>query len=149
VYLGPGSPRIALLSFAPFFADALLHGRKLLEFRRGFSLIEAGDLLVVYETAPVCRITGVARVGAARTGTGDELAELERSAELAGPTAAYLGGAPRAVALDISAVERVDPPLRLADLGLDRPPRSYFWLRSEQVFPAALSSALSRVSVRR
>jgi predicted transcriptional regulator len=137
--------RVALLSFTPFFAGALLAGRKRLEFRRGPVQIDAGDLLVVYETAPVGLITGVALVGTALSGTGAQLAELECSEELAGPTAAYLAGAPRAVALGIAGYERLDPPLSLADLGLDRPPRSYRWLAREEVLPAALSEALARL----
>jgi predicted transcriptional regulator len=137
--------RVALLSFTPFFAGALLAGRKVLEFRRGSVQIGAGDLLVVYETAPVGLITGVALVGAARTGTGAEMAALECSAELAGPTADYLAGAPCAVALGIAGYERLDPPLSLAELGLDRPPRSYRWLAREQVLPATLSRALDRL----
>jgi predicted transcriptional regulator len=137
--------RVALLSFTPFFARALLAGRKRQEFRRGPVLIGAGDLLVVYETAPVGLITGVALVGATRTGTGAELAELESSAELAGPTADYLAGAPRVVALGIAGYERLDPPLSLAELGLDRPPRSYRWLAGEQVLPVTLAEALARL----
>jgi predicted transcriptional regulator len=137
--------RVALLSFTPFFAGALLAGRKRHEFRRGAVQIDAGDLLVVYETAPVGLITGVALVGTARVGTGAELAALELSAELAGPTAEYLAGAPRAVALGIAAYERLDPPLSLAELGLDRPPRSYRWLSREEVLPAPLSQALARL----
>jgi predicted transcriptional regulator len=66
-------------------------------------------------------------VGDARSGSGAEPAEPEQSAERGAPTAAYLAGATRAVALGISEGERLEPPLRLAELGLDRPPRSYFW----------------------
>jgi predicted transcriptional regulator len=137
--------RVALLSFTPFFAGALLAGRKQLEFRRGPVRIGADDLLVVYETAPVGLITGVALVGTTRSGSGGELAGLERSAELAGPTADYLAGAPRAVVLGIAGVERLERPLSLAELGLDRPPRSYRWLAREQVLPGGLSEALARL----
>jgi predicted transcriptional regulator len=143
--VGIAAGRVALLSFTPFFAGALLAGRKTLEFRRGPIRMAPGDLLVVYETAPVGMITGVALVGSVRSGTGGDLAALELSAELAGPTADYLAGAPRAVMLGIAAYERLDRPLSLAELGLDRPPRSYRWLAREQVLPTALSEVLDRL----
>jgi hypothetical protein len=69
-------------------------------------------------------VTGAARVGDARSGSG---AEPEQSAELGAPTAAYLAGRRGPSPPGISEVERLEPPLRLAELGLDRPPLSYFW----------------------
>jgi predicted transcriptional regulator len=140
---GPRPPRVALLSFRQPFAAALLDGRKRYEFRRGPAGFVPGDLLLVYETAPVSRVVGVARVGRVHHGSGPDLAGIEVHPDLSGLTAAYLGDAPDAVALQVDAVRRLTEPVPLAALGLDRPPRSYRWLPEGGPVPAAVRDALA------
>ncbi|SFK57539.1 ASCH domain-containing protein [Geodermatophilus ruber] len=140
---GPRPPRVALLSFRQPFADALLDGRKRHEFRRGTAGFAPGDLLLVYEIAPVSRVIGVARVGRVHRGSGPELAGIEEHPDLSDLTADYLGDAPAAVALQLDAVHRLPDPVPLAALGLDRPPRSYRWLPRETSWPAAVRDGLA------
>jgi hypothetical protein len=83
-------------------------------------------------------VTGLARVGRGHRGSGPELAGIEQHPDLAGIAAGYLGDAPDAVALELDAVHRLDEPVSLAALGLDRPPRSYRWLPEGAPVPAGV-----------
>jgi predicted transcriptional regulator len=140
---GPRPLRVALLSFRQPFAEALLDGRKRHEFRRGPAGFAPGDLLLVYETAPVSRVTGVARVGRVHRGSGRDLAGIEEHPDLSDITADYLGDASDAVALQLEAVHRLPEPVSLAALGLDRPPRSYRWLTEDTPLPAGIRDGLA------
>lgn len=53
--------RVALISIQPFFAEKILTGEKVVEFRRSWATNPV-DLLVVYSSSPVRRIVLVARV---------------------------------------------------------------------------------------
>jgi len=105
---GPRPPRVALLSFRQPFAEALLDGRKQHEFRRGPAGFAPGDLLLVYETAPVSRVTGVARVGRVHRGSGRDLAGIEEHPDLSDLTADHLGEATDAVALQLAQTRQGD-----------------------------------------
>ena len=137
------APQVALLSFRQPFAEALLDGRKRHEFRRGTAGFAPGDLLLIYETAPVSQVVGVARVGGVHRGSGTELAGIEEHPDLSALTAAYLGDCPDAVALQVEGVHRLAEPVPLAELGLERPPRSYRWLPEGTPMPADVRDGLA------
>jgi predicted transcriptional regulator len=54
------APRTLLLSVRPRFADAILHGRKSVELRRGRVGAQAGAAVILYATAPTMAILGTA-----------------------------------------------------------------------------------------
>lgn len=45
------------MSIKPAYAEHIKNGRKTVELRRVLPRIEAGDMIIVYESAPIQRIT--------------------------------------------------------------------------------------------
>jgi predicted transcriptional regulator len=126
----PRMPRLVLFSLHPHYAAAIYNGSKGFEFRRVRTAIRPGDRALIYETAPVSRVTGEFMVGHVLSG---ELAELLYVAGTrAGPgVTEYLAGANVASAIEILSPTRWPRPLGLEEAGLgQRPPLSYRFVRT-------------------
>lgn len=52
------SPRVALMSIRPVYADLIFGGKKRIELRRQRPRLDSGDVVVVYTTSPVKVIRG-------------------------------------------------------------------------------------------
>lgn len=126
----PNAGRIALMSIHPEFCDAILDGRKLVEFRKR-RLADDVSHVVIYATAPVSRLVGTFRVAGQQTSTPDALwrrfkhvGGIERGGFLS-----YYGGRDAGTAIEVADVHRFAAPKSLPDtLGIDRPPQSFQYL---------------------
>lgn len=143
--------RVALMSIHPEYANAILAGRKTVEFRKR----PIGDdvtHVIVYATAPTGAVVG------AFTVTGQDTTSLTRLWETfsraAGITRsqffAYYAGRRQGTGIRVGEVFVAEQPLPLAEsLGLARPPQSYQYVPFEtaqsaldQMVPAQLAQAV-------
>lgn len=69
--------RPVLLSIQPQFAERILSGDKVLEFRRVWAASSV-DAIAIYSSSPVQRIVGIARVKTVHHGSPTSLWELAR-----------------------------------------------------------------------
>lgn len=120
---------IALMSIHPRWADAILEGTKTVELRRQAPKRRLSHL-VIYSTSPVCRIVGWAAVKDVHRGTPTQLwnrwnsvADVTRS-----EFRSYFDGSKAGFAICLGPVRRIDQPLELEAIGLERPPQSFQYL---------------------
>ena len=125
--------KIVLMSIRPRYSRRIFDGQKRFELRRTPVRLAAGDVVVVYESAPRKAIVGAFFVGevhrrAVRCMWRDLGSELGVSDE---EYWAYFDGAETAHAIEVCKVVEVDPvPLEKLRERFDgfRPPQSYmFW----------------------
>jgi len=125
--------RVALMSIHPEFAEAILSGRKTVEFRKR----PIGDdvtHVIVYATAPTAAVVGAFTV--AGQATDDPRNLWQTYADVAGISQdrffAYFAGRPTGTGIHVGRVFISRSPLRLSDgLGLARPPQSYQYVEAE------------------
>lgn len=140
--------RVALFSIHPDYANALLDGTKLVEFRRTALPADVARI-VIYATLPVQRIVGYFDVaGVDQTPPGKAwkayraVGGIEKQA-----FDRYYEGAANAFVIQAHNPVRLHTPLRLSDLSDSlRPPQSFMYLREEAQTRMA---ALTRVPNRR
>jgi predicted transcriptional regulator len=136
----------ALISIQPEYATKILAGEKKLEFRRRWTA-RTVKTLVIYATAPVQRIVGLATVAGVTQGTPTQLWQLTKRCDggITKPRLfAYLKNSPTAVAIELSKITRlpggIDP---WRCLGPDfRPPQSFRYLSQNEL--ALITSARRR-----
>jgi predicted transcriptional regulator len=124
------SGRVALLSIHPRYAEAILDGEKLVEFRRS-RFAEDVSVVVVYATQPVGRVIGWFEVEDIVEGSPRGLwrrfsscAGIERAAYLA-----YFDTAERAFGIRVRRAVRLKRPRLLTELLPNpRPPQSFQYL---------------------
>lgn len=122
-------PRVVVFSLKPEIAQTIYAGTKKHEFRRAHVNVPAGALALVYETAPVMRVTGAFICGDAVHGAADEIAWFERDEPSRELAFSYLAGAKTASAIPIRSPWRFTVPLELEPVsGLSRPPQSYAYV---------------------
>jgi predicted transcriptional regulator len=122
--------QIILLSIRPAFAALAFSQRKLFEYRRARVGVRSGDLVLLYETAPVGLITGQFRVGGVRYGHA-ELAQGEPDVRVRELVEEYLLDVSCATAIEITRLERFVEPVTLDEVLVRRPPQSYMFLGKE------------------
>jgi predicted transcriptional regulator len=116
--------RWLLIAIRPYHAARIWSGKKPYEFRRRSLNLSTGDLVLVYETSPVCAVTGTFSVGKLLRGNPSHVVRLEPDLEEQRTVLDYLSGAKIATAIEIvGAQRRVSLPLEA--LGLRRAPQSY------------------------
>lgn len=119
--------RVALLSIHPRFADAIVRGEKLVEFRRRAPSTDTSHV-IVYATAPVQRIVGWFRIEAVEAERPAVL--WERFGTVGGmgreEFVRYYGACEHGAAIKVAEVASVDPPALLCSVGPDLiPPQSF------------------------
>ena len=128
--------RVALLSIHPRYAEAILHGEKLVELRRTAVARDVTHVLI-YATAPVQAVVGWFDVEGvdvdSKTGIWDA------HGAVAGVTRQefrdYFAGAARAFAIRVGHAQRLDPALSLDQIpGVRRPPQSFEYLDPEPIW---------------
>lgn len=128
---------VALISIHPEYAEKILSGDKRLEFRRTWAA-KPIDILVIYATAPIQRIVGVAKIGQVFKGSKTKLWELGRqygSGISRRKLFAYLEGKPSAVAIEIQQChpfEEMLDPRGLFDANF-KPPQSFCYLSPQRI----------------
>lgn len=122
-----------LFSIHPIYADRILSGEKLFEFRT-VRCQRSVDRMIIYASAPVFRIVGeitIRRIIQAppnilwvetQYGAGISKADFD----------AYFLGRTIAVAYQLEKPVRYPNPVLLTNIGIERPPQSFQYLSEEQ-----------------
>lgn len=126
-----GVRRSILLSIRPEYASAVIVGRKKFEYRRCKVGIREGDFVLLYESAPKCRIVGAFTAGRIVVGVPSDLLTLEPDQEIRDRVAQYLNGARIASAIEIKAIKVHPVGMPLSVVELRHPPQSYCFLSEE------------------
>ena len=124
---------VVLMSIHPAYAAGILSGSKQVEFRRT-RLCRPVSHVLIYETAPVGRLTGLFEVSGVEEGEPDAVwwryagvAGLDRAAY-----DAYFSGCQRAIAFRVENPMRLSEPLPLSALAPGvRPPQSLRYVPQE------------------
>lgn len=115
-----------LVSIHPKYAEAILDGKKSVEYRRTMPDIVARwniRRMWIYETAPTKKIVGVADMCIRWGNVFDE----QRGMLTLDEYLAYMGDMD-GYAIHIVSVTRFNEPLSLAAIGLKRPPQSWMYM---------------------
>lgn len=134
---------IVLLALHPKYAEAILEGRKKVEFRRRSFRREVSHV-VIYSTKPVGGITGIFSVEAVEEAAPDELwAQYSDVAGLPENTfLSYYHGAESGVAIKVGSYRALDKPVDLSALGGDvSAPQSFRYMTQDEL-PLELRSLL-------
>jgi predicted transcriptional regulator len=135
----PPTDRSLFISVRPQYAELLLSGEKRIELRRTAPDVQAGALVLIYASSPVCALVGTAivediTVGSPRTiwtQARDEAAVTRAVFD------AYFEGATLAVAIALDEVKRLRRPVPLRELRAGRawfsPPQSFRYLDPQQL----------------
>lgn len=140
-------PAVVLLAIHPEYAEAILQGRKKVEFRKR-SFRRRISHVVVYSTKPVARITGVFAVRAIDEGPPQKLWAKYR--QVGGISESrffdYYSGALHGVAIRVAQAWRLSSPMKLNEVGHDlSAPQSFAYLSDYQI-ESILGSSESTVS---
>lgn len=131
------STSIVLISIHPEYAQKILAGEKKLEFRRRWTR-QPVKTLILYATAPIQRIVGIATVGGVTQGTPNELWHLTKQHDggISRPKLLdYFKNTKTGVAIQLGKITPVpggiDP---RTCLGRDfRPPQSFRYLNQKEL----------------
>jgi len=127
--------RVALLSIHPRHAEAILSGDKRVELRRSPISPDTTHVLI-YATSPVRKIVGWFEVKGIDVASKTSI--WERYKRVAGISRSehrsYFAGAPRAFAIKIDRVGRLNPELEITDLpDVRTPPQSFRYVDAVRV----------------
>jgi predicted transcriptional regulator len=129
----------ALLSIRPIHADRIFAGTKTVELRRTRPGFVAGQLILVYASAPRMQIIGTFRVADIAAGDPQAMwSKVRSTAEITQPHfISYFDGARTAYAIRISKAQLLVNPISLAEIRLGlpgfHPPQVYRYLTHDQV----------------
>lgn len=109
--------RVALMAIHQNWAEAIMDGRKRVEFRKR-RLADDIETVLVYATAPVSKVVGRFTIDEMVSGTPDEIWDrygsvgvIERDKFFS-----YFDGRSSAVAIVVASAQRFDDPLALTDI---------------------------------
>ena len=132
--------RPLLMSLRPRFAQAILDGSKTVELRRTRVSAQPGTTIIIYASAPIMSVVGLARLISVHTDTPARLWRRHRK-NLALSLAEfdnYLAGAEAGTCLTLDSPQRLHTPYELAwlrDYAAFRPPQSYRYLAEHDPEP--------------
>jgi predicted transcriptional regulator len=126
--------RVVVFSIRPAYAALLFSGEKRFEFRRTRVNISPGTLILVYETRPVCTITGSFLAGSVTHASSDVLIALEESQMIRNLVSEYLANCSFGTAIRAENTSRFQTRISLDDIRAGmRPPQSYCFLTPSSV----------------
>ncbi len=121
-----------LISIKPFYAEAILNGLKLYEYRRRVFSRKDIRTLVVYETFPKCMVVGEVEFLGILSGTPQDIwgQTSDYGCVTHDSFMAYFDGRTVAHALRLGKATRYSnpTPLSLYNAAIKRPPQSYQYL---------------------
>ena len=126
---GSGATSVVLLSLHPRFAELIYQRAKQWEIRRVHVSLKPGDMALIYETSPVCQVTGAFSVSRVLHGPPQEIARLIEDPSHRLDVRTYLNGARSASAIGIGNARRWRRPRSLSRFGIPRAPQSYVFVR--------------------
>lgn len=107
----------ALLSVKPEYAEKILSGEKIYEFRRRIFKRKDVDILVIYATRPQCRVVAEARIGGIMESTPEDI--WKRTNRHGGIShdrfMDYFAGRETAYAIELRSVRRFGRPRTLSE----------------------------------
>lgn len=125
-----------LLSIRPRFARLLFDGSKTVELRRKTPNVQAGMLVLVYESSPTMALVGSGTIKSVTVGSPDVMwATADSQAGLSRPEYdKYFEGCAQATFLGLASLVRFTRPVTLSDMRERwpwlRPPQSYRYVRA-------------------
>lgn len=138
------------MSIRPQFAEAILDGRKLVEFRKR-RLAPDVTTVLIYTTMPTGMVTGMFEVSGYDVGSPTRIWELHKGHGGIARSGfrSYFHGSPTAVGIRVGRARRFAAPIRLHELspGL-RAPQSFIYLDGPQVAGLITSPAAMDDSAR-
>lgn len=101
----------AIISIHPSYADAILAGAKTIELRRRIPALTIGSRLWIYATRPTAAVVGVVTIQEVAKASPSTIWKTHRSGAGVDRASyrAYFKGAQEAVAILLTAAERVGP----------------------------------------
>lgn len=145
----PEVRRVALLSIHPQHAQAILEGRKTVEFRKR-RIDDSIRIVVLYATAPTKKVVGFFYLGAQDTGSPTEIWERHRAQGGIPRTLFrdYYSGTATAVAMVISQAVALAHPVDLRRVARGRtPPQSFAYLAAKEPLRSILNEASEGVEL--
>lgn len=132
--------RPLLMSLRPRFAQAILDGSKTVELRRTRVSAQVGTTIIIYASAPIMSVVGIARLTSVDTDIPARLWRRHRKnlALSRSEFDAYLGGTEAATCLTLDSPQTLQTPYELAwlrDHAEFRPPQSYRYLAEHDPAP--------------
>lgn len=127
--------KYVLMSIKPVYAGLIKSGEKTIELRRIAPRVKSGDILVIYESSPVKKVTSYCEIDSIVVTEPDILWELaENTAGLTYDSfAKYFEGKLQAVGLKMGNVQMLTHPKSLSEIsGNLQAPQSYRYLTEEQ-----------------
>lgn len=127
--------KYVLMSIKPVYAELIKSGQKTIELRRIAPKVNAGDILVIYESSPVKRVTSFCEIESMVVTEPSKLWEIAKNT--VGLTydsfLKYFDGKTQAVGIKLGRVERLRDPKELCVISRDlKAPQSYRYLTQEQ-----------------
>ena len=127
--------KYVLMSIKPVYAELIKTGQKTIELRRIAPKVTAGDVLVIYESSPVKRVTAFCEIEAIVVTEPNKL--WENSSDIAGVNrdsfVKYFEGKTQAVGIKLGEVQIISAPKELGSISTDmQAPQSYRYLSKEQ-----------------
>lgn len=127
--------KYVLMSIKPVYAKLIKSGQKTIELRRIAPKVKAGDILVIYESSPVKRVTAFCEIETMIVTEPIKLWETARdSACLTHDSfAEYFEGKMQAVGIKLGKVQMLNIPKELRVISENlQAPQSYRYLTPEQ-----------------
>ena len=128
--------KYVLMSIKPIYAEFIKNGEKTVELRRVLPKIKYGDVIVVYETAPVQRITMTCTVKGILSCEPHELWRDARQQACVDYELfeEYFQGKDIANGIQMGNVKSLSRPLKLDEvIGTRHAPQSYCYLREKEI----------------
>jgi predicted transcriptional regulator len=134
-------PQVALFSIHPEWAEAILDGRKRVEFRRVAPNRDVGRV-VIYATLPVGGVVGFFTVRGMTVASPSELwSQYGKAGAISRQRFRdYFRSRRNGAAIEVGHVQKLREPLPLSELGTAVPPQSFSYLTDGQ-FRKVLSRA--------
>lgn len=127
--------KYVLMSIKPVYAELIKSGQKKIELRRIAPKVKPGDVLIIYESSPVKRVTAFCEIDSIVVTEPSKLWEIAKNA--AGLTydsfAKYFDGKPQASGIKLGKVQLLSTPKELSIISTDmQAPQSYRYLTQKQ-----------------
>lgn len=124
-----------LISIKPKYVEKILSGEKIYEYRRRGARRDC-SVMLIYCTAPVCKIIACAQIINQLWASPEELWSMtEPGAGICYEDyAGYFSGAGTAYAYQFGKVVKFSRPRQLSDYGISRPPQSFAYVEIDPEF---------------
>ena len=136
--MGNERPLEILVSIRPRWAEAIMDGRKTVEYRRNIPMktrLQIGKMWI-YATKPIGMVLGTAKVevwtGSYGNGLNDE-EQAKAGCLTVEELREYFKGAEYAFAIKILKVTPFKRPKTLAEIGVKRAPKSWMYMNREDI----------------